>query len=291
MAHDTDLAAADGFILQTYAYYAGLMQRGLMQNSASSGAEAASGAEMRAEPYLGGQLFWAGELDATGRALVVAGNIAGAATLTATDDADAQRLAVRDGIVDFLVTSLDEALRILKNEIRKRATVAVCIGAPIQAIEGEMTERGVRPDVFRDDILRAAERLATDRGETIARVAGRDGNPGPDPDPTSAAALVLWRVEAAPAQVLPRLDAIALQSLAPEELVARRWVRSSGRYLGRLGHTGHLVRSTRAFATDFLAKVRELTAHGEIGVRGSVEVICGKLRDPFSFGPPESGSS
>jgi hypothetical protein len=287
LAHDTDLAAARGFILQTYAYYAGLMQHGLMPNSPSGSAEAVAGAEMRAEPNLGGQLFWAGELDATGRALAVAGNIAGAATLTATGDVEAQRLAVRDGIVDFLVTSLDEALRVLKNEIRKRATVAVCVGSPIQAIEGEMAERGVRPDLLREGILRTAERFAKDRGQTVARFADQDGNP----DPTSTAALVLWRAEAAPAQVLPRLDAIALQSLAPEDLVARRWVRSSGRYLGRLGHSGHLVWSTRTFATDFLARVRELTARGEIGVRGSIEVRYGKHRDQFSFGPPELGAS
>ena len=39
--------------------------------------------DLRWEPCLGGQLLYAGELDATGRALVVAGNIAGAASLAA----------------------------------------------------------------------------------------------------------------------------------------------------------------------------------------------------------------
>ena len=62
-----------------------------------------------------------------GRALVVAANIAGAATLAATADRAAQKQALRDGVADFLVTSLDEALRILKNQLRKRETVAVCV--------------------------------------------------------------------------------------------------------------------------------------------------------------------
>ena len=77
---------------------------------------------------------------------MIAGNVAGCATLAATAEPAAQKQAIRDGVVDFLVTSLDEALRILKNEIRKRATVAVCVGAP-STVEREMIERGVLPDL------------------------------------------------------------------------------------------------------------------------------------------------
>jgi urocanate hydratase len=88
------------------------------------------------------------------RALVVAGNIAGAATLTVTSDVDAQKHAVRDGTVDFLVTSLDEALRILKNEIRKGATVAVRVGEPLEDVEREMVERGVHRGSGRRDTHR-----------------------------------------------------------------------------------------------------------------------------------------
>ena len=66
-----------------------------------------------------------------GRALLLAGNIAGAASLAVTADAAAQKQSIRDGVADFLVNSLDEALRILKNEVRKREPVAVCV-APIR---------------------------------------------------------------------------------------------------------------------------------------------------------------
>ena len=76
---------------------------------------------------------------------MVAGNIAGAASLAATADPVAQKQAIREGVVNFLVTSLDEALRILKNEIRKRETVAVCVAASPQAVAAEMLERGVLP--------------------------------------------------------------------------------------------------------------------------------------------------
>jgi len=101
-----------------------------------------------AEPGLGGQLLYAGLLDAEGRALLVAANIAGAASLAATADGAMQKQAVRDGVADFLVTSLDEALRILKNEIRKRQPVAVCVALAPESVAAEMLERGVLPDLL-----------------------------------------------------------------------------------------------------------------------------------------------
>src|SRR5580692_3986364 len=78
---------------------------------------------------LGGKLVWTAGLDERGCALMRAANIAGAASLGCTADPAALRHANREGVADFLVTSLDEALRILKNEIRKQQTVSVGISA------------------------------------------------------------------------------------------------------------------------------------------------------------------
>src|SRR6185437_13932582 len=88
------------------------------------------------EPTLAGQFLYAGELDEEGRALLVAANVLGAASLTVTADPSSQRRAIRDGVADFLVTTLDEALRILKNQLRKREPVAVCIAGKPQPISG-----------------------------------------------------------------------------------------------------------------------------------------------------------
>jgi hypothetical protein len=115
-------------------------------------------ATLIASPYadpesgLGGSLFYAGEMDEEGRALVVAANIAGAATLVASADLATQKQAIREAIADFLVTSLDEALRILKNQLRKRETVSVCVAMAPAAMEREMDERGVEPDLLRRDV-------------------------------------------------------------------------------------------------------------------------------------------
>jgi hypothetical protein len=185
-------------------------------------------AHVPGEPSLGGKLLYAGEPDEDGRALIAASNIAGAASLCATADAHAQKQAVRDGIVDFLVTSLDEALRILKNEIRKREPVAVCIGAPWAQIESEMSERGVEPDVLRPS-------------------AGDEGDAAP-----ADVALVSWSVSSAPARWMPKLDAFALQCAGELPGSTRRWLRMSPRYMGRLAQSFHLALADGTFATRFM---------------------------------------
>ena len=136
MALEPQSSAAFEFVELVARAYAGLIQTALADR----------------ETGLGGKLFYAGELDGEGRALVVAANIAGAASLVATADRAAQKQAIRDGVADFLVNSLDEALRILKNQLRKRETVAVCLGLAPEAVEREMQERGVLPDLLRRDV-------------------------------------------------------------------------------------------------------------------------------------------
>ena len=186
------------------------------------------GADAPADPGLGGKLLYAGPLDDDSRALLAGASIAGAASLCATANTVDQRQAIRDGIIDFLVTSVDEALRILKNEIRKSAPVAVCIGATPEQIELQMAERGVAPDVLRP------------------HDAGRDR-----PMPADIA-LVSWSVSKAPARWMPKLDAFALECAGELPESTRRWLRMSPRYLGRLAQSIHIVLADQAFATRFM---------------------------------------
>jgi Urocanase Rossmann-like domain len=194
---------------------------------------------------LGGKLFYAGELDGDGRALIVAANIAGAASLAATADPAAQKQALRDGIADFVVNSLDESLRILKNQLRKREPAAVCVGLEPAAIECEMQERGVVPDILRADALL--------RGESQNAI-------------SSAKSVILtWTVDAAPAQWLPRLDAIALDCFDDDAWRRRRWLRLSPRYLGRLAQGLRMMRCAPALAEAFVEKARLAVKRGAIG--------------------------
>lgn len=194
--------------LEAYACY-----RGLVAHLSPDASEAG----------LGGTLLYAGELDALGRAMTVAGNVAGCATMAVSADAATQKQAIHEGVVDFVVTSLDEALRILKNEVRKRNSVAVCVASKREEIEQEIRERGVLPDmVFADvpDHPRNAEGF----GASIREIRVGELDEG--------SALIGWEVAVSPARWMPKLDVIALGCLSTEPWL-RRWLRISPRYFGR----------------------------------------------------------
>jgi hypothetical protein len=275
LALDRNESAAFDFALQVERLYAALI------------AAASPDPAPDSEPSLGGKLLYAGELDRQGRALLVAGNIAGAASLAATADAAAGKQAVRDGVADFLVTSLDEALRILKNEIRKRETVAVCVALAPQAIEREMLERGVLPDLLPPGFFRASRfSMSFGRGVRQIELAA----------PGDSQTLLAWHVAAAPAQWLPKLDSIALDCLDGNEGApgldsatwdfARRWLRLAPRYLGRLTQGVRLLRCDRESAVCFIEQVRERVDHGEILVPVELRLNRGSQSELYSFAPP-----
>lgn len=215
---------------------------------------------VRGEANLGGKLLYAGELDEQGRALAVAANISGAATLAASADQAARKQAMRDGVVDFLVTSLDEALRILKNQIRKREPVAVCVGAGPAAVEREMVERGVKPDLTPAEI---AAGLVADAGTWLR-----------------------WRAADAPAVWMPKLDAVALDCLPPDAWADRQWLQRAPRYLGRLAHGARVLRTTGELAAIIVAQFSERVASGELSVPIEIEIGPMESSLPSRLNPP-----
>jgi hypothetical protein len=236
----------------------------------------ATGSGSNSEPCLGGKLLYAGELDEDGRALIMAANIAGAASLGATADQPAQKQAVRDGVIDFLVTTLDEALRILKNEIRKSQPVAVCVAVSPHSIEREMLKRGVLPDLLRPRA--AAPEYVKFRSQGARQI--------PLSSPENYPSLLAWSVAAAPAQWLPKLDAIALDCLQPEDAIARRWLHLAPRYLGRLTQGLRLLRCKDQAAQKFLQQVREQVEQGVIGVPADIRLTNPTRTTEHKFSPP-----
>jgi hypothetical protein len=209
------------------------------------------------EPSLGGKLLYAGELSDLGRALLVSGNIAGAASLAATANPAAQKLSIRDGVADFLVNTLDEALRILKNEIRKREAAAVCVAAAPQTVMQEMLERGVLPDLLLP---------ASFPKEPISDLLAKDVQCIELVPAETNQVLVLWNVASAPAHWLPKIDALAMECLKLEALSARRWLRLAPRYLGRLAQGLRLLRCEPDVADRFISRLQRAVEQGEIGV-------------------------
>jgi response regulator of citrate/malate metabolism len=271
-----DPIQAEGFALQVERLYAGLIRTAGAPEPALSLPKGLASETWDSEPSLGGKLLYAGELDEEARALLVATNIAGAASLAASADTAGRKQALRDGVVDFLVTSLDEALRILKNEIRKREPVAVCVALEPETVEQEMLERGVAPDLLR---------------------------PGAE-DSLEGQTLLCWRVASSPSIWLPKLDAIAFDCLeenfgAPEPALslpkgldsetwdsARRWLRLAPRYLGRMAQGVRVLRCSESAAANFLERMREEVESGEIGVRVELRLSCEGQSEQYSFAPP-----
>jgi len=241
--------ANSGFALQ--------VERNYTQLIASAKSDAASG-----DLLLGGKLLFAGELNNQSRALIVAANIAGAASLAASRDSAAQRKAIHEGIIDFSVNSLDEALRILKNEIRKRQPVAVGVTLPPAHVEREMQERGVVPDLTESAIGRTTD--GEEHEGALLEWSAASGGP-------------LW---------LPRLDTLAASCLEPEENASRLWLQLAPRYLGRLAQGVRLVRCREKSASRFLEELRLRTESGEIAVEIDVKQEAGGQVSLHRFLPP-----
>lgn len=234
------------------------------------------------EPTLGGQFLYAGELDDEGRALIVAANVLGAASLTVTADPSAQRRAIRDGVADFVVTTLDEALRILKNQLRKGESVAVCVAGKPQTIVREMEERGVQPDL----VTYALSGLARFPPEFQAGARRVEHAAGPVPDRS----VVTWSAETAAPIWLPKLDTLALECLnsdaSPAELAARRWMRLAPRYFGRLAQDRRIVSCDPAAAQQIFKRVQSAVEQGEIGVPVWITMSSGAGTQSAHANPP-----
>ena len=201
------------------------------------------------DPNLGGKLLYAGEPDVPGNALIVAANIAGAATLAASAQPTAIRESQREGAIDFLVNSLDEALRILKNEIRKRQPVAVAISVAPAAIEAEMLERGVLPDLL------PPQSNATSQSEALVKFLPQGAQQIHLKPANAVQRLMVWPAPTEYAQNLAAFESIFLEHVAPGDFLNRRWLRLSPRYLGPSTRRLRSIACDESMATNLIAKL------------------------------------
>jgi urocanate hydratase len=95
-----------------------------------------------------GSLILCCGLGPEGSALAMAANIAGATCLAIDERPDACRAAMRAGACDFVVNTVDEALRILKNEIRQRKPISVGLELASTSALEELLSRGLLPQLF-----------------------------------------------------------------------------------------------------------------------------------------------
>src|SRR5213082_1673824 len=99
---------------------------------------------------LAGKLIVSGGMGGMGGAQPLAATMNGAAFLGIDVDAERIKKRLRTGYCDFMVTTLDEALRIVKNAVRKQENVSVGLVGNCADIVPELAERGVVPDILTD---------------------------------------------------------------------------------------------------------------------------------------------
>jgi len=99
---------------------------------------------------LAGKLAVTGGMGGMGGAQPLAATMNGAAFLGIDVDPERIKRRVKTGYCDVMVTNLDEALRILKNAVRKREAVSVGLVGNCADVIPELARRGVVPDVLTD---------------------------------------------------------------------------------------------------------------------------------------------
>ena len=135
------------------------------------------------------------------------------------------KAAVRNGSCDFMVNTLDESLRVLKNELRKKKALSVGLLGEATAILPAMVERGVQPDLVTDSSAsnnetplpcQASLQEFIERGAILV-------DPNATRDSHADEFLeVIWT--ASTIADLRQMDDLALQQLPVGDSIRRRWL-------------------------------------------------------------------
>lgn len=169
-----------------------------------------------------------------GAELALATAISGGTFLGIDPSSEHLKAALRNGACDFMVNTLDESLRVLKNELRKKKVLSVGLLGEAAAMLPAMVERGVQPDLVAESgasdtetarLYQPALLTLVERGAVSV-----DTHAAPSPHPAGFIE-VLWT--AASLTDLLRMDALALRQLPVDDSLRRRWLQQAPSYFHR----------------------------------------------------------
>ncbi|RRA49032.1 hypothetical protein [Acidipila sp. EB88] len=214
---------------------------------------------------LGGRLVLLshpGQRRSAAAAAAAAARIAGAACLLLIADERQAKEVVRAGYCDYLVTSLDEAVRILKNEVRRQAATAVCLlGEPSHSL-ALCVGRGIQPDLL--DLVSLASHADGACGELVAR--------GARPIAWESSwnveeQAVAWNVPHGPLALLALVDALARRAVEEQARGAERlrWLTQAPATLGRGWQRERLLPMRPVEVSRFVALARDQASLAEEG--------------------------
>jgi hypothetical protein len=205
-------------------------------------------------PTWGGKLILILGLNPAGAALSIAANIAGAVSLAIDNHPTHLREVVRTGEADFIVNNLDEAIRAMKNEVRKRAPLSIALNTDPFLTLTEIQDRGLAPQLF--SAFLSPTDLHPEQANALAHAAHQFQTEGAfliDFTDQSPSALFTSSNELLPPLLAARnwtlqtytfdtvatlrsFDARALALLAaenPQDTLRRRWLEAAPRILQR----------------------------------------------------------
>ncbi|MEO6982718.1 MAG: hypothetical protein ABI072_06350 [Edaphobacter sp.] len=222
----------------------------------------------------GGALIVSCGLGPQGAALAFAANIAGAVCLSLEPDPDTLRQSLRSGACDFIVNTLDEALRTIKNEVRKHQPLSVGLEGNSAALLQELLDRGVAPELCAElsaDLAAShdeALRHFQSQGTTIIGL-----SPAPRIEGAVNAYALLdallqqkqWQLASfsfATSSALRAFEAKALTALPTDEALRRKWLQAASKILPREGTHRRLLWLTEEEEHSLQAQLLEPTGAG-----------------------------
>jgi len=192
-------------------------------------------AERRFSCSLAGRLVLSVGFGVEGAELALATAIAGGTFLGIESDPQRLKVAVRNGSCDFMVNTLDEALRVLKNEIRKGTPLSTGLVGSAGDLLLAIVERGVQPDLIADNSWSENPEQPDEFQQALNQLVERGAEKLSANDIKDQEILsfgeVLWI--AANPQDLRRMDTIALETIPPKDWIRRRWLEHAAGYFHR----------------------------------------------------------
>jgi hypothetical protein len=190
---------------------------------------------------LASKLVFSSGAGASASGLSAAVSILGGTSLIVDPDAATVKSVLRQGGVDFVVNTLDEAVRVLKNEIRKHTPLSVALVADVDASLQEMSERGVVADV--EVQVGGAEEVLVN-STALLRLRQRDGIVG------LSDVLSRWldehgwieqHMEVASIAALRTLDVRLIGMLSADDSARMQWLRRIPQYQRPSADTGRML--------------------------------------------------
>ena len=182
-------------------------------------------------------------LNDQGTAFALASHIAGAVCLSLEPDPKLARDALRSGACDFVVNTLDEALRAMKNEIRKHQPLSVGLQANLAESLQEILARGVAPQLVAGVSAGSPHtlllRTLQSHGATLLHFAGPPPVPGAIAAGGFLTAVLNARQWTAHEFAFPTLAAVksfgsvAAAILSPDDSLRRIWLATAPRLFSR----------------------------------------------------------